>query len=118
MRAPAAFAFVLEWLDAKPITHAGYTVNGAMALTLEPEFGAQASDEGVQVLPFIPVFRTPDLVQEVRMGEHLPGVKHQFLEEMKLSRCQSYFLAGHGYLPSGEVYLKAAAAEGIAGWRG
>ena len=118
MRAPAAFAFVLEWLDVKPITHAGYTVNGAIALMTEPEFGAQASDEGVQVLPFILVFRTPDLFQEVRMGEHLSGVKRQLLEEAKLSRCQSYFVAGHGYPPSGEVYLKAAAREGVAGWRG
>ena len=61
MRAPEAFAFVLERLDVKPITHAGYTVNGAMALTLEPEFGAQGSYEDVQVFTFIPVFLTPDL---------------------------------------------------------
>ena len=108
----------MKWLDIKPITHAGYIVNGPIALMTEPEFGAQASDEDVQVLPFILVFRTPDLAQKVRMGEHLSSVKHQFLEEVKLSGRQSYFVAGHGYPPSGKVYLKAAALEGIAGLHG
>ena len=116
--APTAFAFVLEWLYPKPITYAGYTVNGRMALTPEPEFGAQGSDEDMQVLPFTLVFLTPHPFQELSMGEHLPDVEHQFLEEVKLSWCQFYFLAVHGYPPSGKVYLKNAAVEDVAGWRG
>jgi hypothetical protein len=88
-----------------------------MSLTLETEFDAQASDEDVQVFLFILVFRAPDPLQQVGMGEDLPVIKPQFLEEVKLSRCQSYFSAVHSYPPTGEVYLKVAALEDGAGWR-
>ena len=85
---------------------------------LEPEFGAQASDEYVQVLPFILVFLTPDRAQQVGMGECLPGANHQLLEEEKLRRCNFYFLVIHKYPPCGEAYLNVVAAEGVSGWRG
>jgi len=43
--------YVLMCLDVKPVAHAGYTLNDVMALRLEPEFGAKASNEIVQHLP-------------------------------------------------------------------
>ena len=71
MRAPAASVFVLQWLDVKAITYAGYTLNGPRSLTIETEFGAKASDEDVQVFIFIPAQRAPDPLQQVGMSKDL-----------------------------------------------
>ena len=88
----------------------GGNITGVSGVSLE--LGSQTTDEDMQILSFLSVFKTPDLVQEVGMGKNLSRIQYEFLQESVFGWGQFDFFAGNSYLSLGEVNMNVTGGKG------
>ena len=74
-----------SWHKTIANTGFGNKVAGARGITLQGL--SQVTHINTQLLAVLDGVRSPDLVQQLALGQHFPGVVEQHGQQAKLNRC-------------------------------
>src|SRR5579862_7307070 len=91
---------LLLWLQSQTIADTEFGEDVRWSRRVRFELLAQPADKHPQILHFVGLRRSPNLAQQMAVGQHLAGMDHQVAQQLEFFRRQLDLLAGAGHLPA------------------